>query len=244
MQNTAKPSAELALKTLPRPLYDAITRIFAASLQDVALVGGTALAGFYAGHRRSDDIDLFVKTDEAKKAAVLAVESLRSIGATIDVQTHSAHYYRAICEWNSHRFTADVVLDPNLFAVGRFQKTGSMVIADMDTLLKMKIATLVSRCSEKDLYDLIWLFERQTELDIKTLLTQGQQIDAGVSVESLLISLSGSILKRESCDFGINRSASEIYGQVNNFRKNMILTLREYDLKQTDAPLKQALKMK
>ena len=47
------------------------------------LVGGTALAGYYAGHRRSDDLDLFVRDEAACRAAVLAVKSLVTLGAGI-----------------------------------------------------------------------------------------------------------------------------------------------------------------
>ena len=38
------------------------------------LVGGTALAGFYAGHRRSDDLDLFVGSPAAQAGIVAGME--------------------------------------------------------------------------------------------------------------------------------------------------------------------------
>ena len=54
-----KPESGLAAEVLPPPLYRALTHVFAQGIDGAMLVGGTALAGYYAGHRRSDDLDLF-----------------------------------------------------------------------------------------------------------------------------------------------------------------------------------------
>ena len=43
------------------------------------------------------------------------------------------------------------------------------MVATAETLLKMKAATLVSRASEKDLYDLAWFFEQDEQLDVARL---------------------------------------------------------------------------
>ena len=62
---------------LPFPLLQALRHVFAQGLNDCVLVGGTALAGFYAGHRRSDDLDLFTGSATAFTQAVLAVRVQR-----------------------------------------------------------------------------------------------------------------------------------------------------------------------
>ncbi len=76
-----KPQSRLAADVLPAPLHRALRHVFAQGLSGSMLVGGTALAGYYAGHRRSDDLDLFTKDDLSQAAAVLAVKSLRNTGA-------------------------------------------------------------------------------------------------------------------------------------------------------------------
>ena len=68
-----QPDLSLARRVLPAPLLRALQHVFAQGLSGCMLVGGTALAGFYAGHRRSDDLDLFTETGEDQSAAVLAV---------------------------------------------------------------------------------------------------------------------------------------------------------------------------
>lgn len=65
MELATLPRAELAARFLPAPLWRGLSHVFAQGLSDTMLVGGTALAGFYAGHRRSDDLDLFVGTAES-----------------------------------------------------------------------------------------------------------------------------------------------------------------------------------
>ena len=84
------------------------------------------------------------------------------------------------------------MLDPNLFAVGSGSEADDgVMVADLDTLLKMKAATLVSRASEKDLYDLSWIFAHHRLLDLPALIGLGQEVDGGMNGEGLLISLVG-----------------------------------------------------
>ena len=61
METVRQPDSSLAAQILPPPLYRALTHLSAQDLNGVMLVGGTALAGYYAGHRRSDDLDLFTE---------------------------------------------------------------------------------------------------------------------------------------------------------------------------------------
>jgi predicted nucleotidyltransferase component of viral defense system len=236
------PDVKIAKQVLPGPLLKAIEHVFSKNLSGVALVGGTALAGFYAGHRRSDDLDLFVADEFSKMAAILAVESLRDIGTQLTVQTKSAHYYRCFCRLDGHSFTVDVVMDANLFQVGQFHSLGHVHVAQLPTLFKMKIATLVSRCSEKDLFDLIWLFDHFPDQKILEVLKVGKEVDSGISIENILISLTGSILREEACDFGIQDNKSDVFKKIQQFKKQLIILFREQGSGETDAPLKQAVK--
>src|SRR5690606_15459509 len=151
----------------PKPLWEAIEFVFGQSLSGSALAGGTCLAGFYAGHRRSDDMDLFVRDQLSFKATVLAVKELTKKNYNILDEMQSQQYYHALLKHHKHSFTVDVVLDENLFRVGQFiELKNHIVVASLETLLKMKAATLVSRCSEKDLFDLCWLFDKFPQMTI------------------------------------------------------------------------------
>lgn len=218
-----QPNSSLAATTLPGPLYDALVHVFAQGIAGCMLVGGTALAGYYAGHRRSDDLDLFAGDGGALKATVLAVQSLRSLGGAFDELQNTRQFYAASCNLQEHRFTIQVVLDANLFRVGSaIEAADGVCVAGLETLLKMKAATLLSRCSEKDLYDLKWLFERFPALNTRELVPLGAEIDGGMNAESLLISLAGAPLQLESCDFSHSLSAEEVFAEIRPLKQRLM----------------------
>jgi hypothetical protein len=186
------------------------------------LVGGTALAGYYFGHRRSDDLDLFVKDEDAHRASSLAVKSLRNLGTQIEQVLSSSQFFKVTCVLDRHAFTVDVVLDANLHLFGKSEVAGDGVaVASLETLLRQKAATLVSRCSEKDLYDLIWLFRANPDIDFPKLIELGSQIDGGLTAESALTSLAGTELSRSSCDFSRTQTADQVFKQVSSLKKSL-----------------------
>ncbi|PIT98776.1 MAG: hypothetical protein COT74_13865 [Bdellovibrionales bacterium CG10_big_fil_rev_8_21_14_0_10_45_34] len=230
MERNPEPSLDLAKKTLPAQLFAALEHVFSKRIYDTVLVGGTALSGFYAGHRRSDDLDLFTKSEKAQIATVKAVGSLTELGAILISERESAFFYDSTWSLRKHDFTAQVVLDERLFAVGSFSDVGSIKIADLKTIFKMKAATLVSRCSEKDLYDLMWLFERFSEFEIKDLIESGNEVDGGVNTENMFASVAGTILRLEACDFALDKSIrpQETYQRLLQFQKELKAQLFAY----------------
>ena len=202
MEVSKKPRLDLAKKTLPEALFRSLVFLFEQGLQDCMLVGGTALAGFYAGHRKSDDLDLFVAHPQAFKATILAVMALKQKDIELEEGIKTPQYYRTTCQAQDHSFTVDVVLDPGFFEVGSYiQLKNKVCVATLETLLMTKIATLVSRCSEKDLYDLVWLFRECHLNDWHALIDLGRKIDSGVQIESILLSILGTEPKASACGF-------------------------------------------
>lgn len=224
-----EPQSSLAARVLPVPLYRALTHVFSQGVSGCTLVGDTALAGYYAGHRRSDDLDLFVEDDISQRATVLAVKSLREFGANLGDERTSAHFYHATCHLDGHDFTAQVVLDSNLFEVGSMLRADDgVVVADPHTLLKMKAATLVSRGGEKDLYDLLWLFDQENELDVPTLIALGTEIDGGMNAEALLTSLVATELHKSACDFSLTQKADEVFADVTRLQKTLVRSVETF----------------
>lgn len=229
MDLARKPKSSLANRVLPPPLYKALTHVFAQEISGCMLVGGTALSGYYAGHRRSDDLDLFTRDSPSQTAAVVAARSLRGIGTAFTEERNSAGFYHATCRLDGHDFTAQVVLDPNLFEIGSAIKADDGVaVADLATLLKMKAATLVSRGAEKDLYDLLWLFAQDRELDIPTLVALGSEIDGGMNAEALLINLVGTELRESACGFSLTEAPDVVFRKVTRLRKALIQGLDRF----------------
>jgi hypothetical protein len=231
-----KPESRLAAEVLPPPLHRALGHVFSQRIDGVMLVGGTALAGYYAGHRRSDDLDLFTDGAPAQRAAVLSVKTLAEIGGSLSNERSSARFYHATCRLDGLDFTVQVVEDENLFAVGRgVEADDGVLVADLQTLLKMKAATLVGRASEKDLYDLSWLFDQERQLDVATLIALGKEIDAGMDGEAVLISLVGTPMRESACDFSLTQSAAEVLAEVTRVREGLIRGF-EGHLRQRPAP--------
>ncbi len=232
MRFTEKPRFDLAKQMLPKGLFEALSLLFSNKLQGCALVGGTALAGFYAAHRKSDDLDLFTESAVSQKATVLAVESLQEKGVVLSDVFRTAQYFRAIAVYLKHNFTIDIVQDSNLFRVGKFYTLEKNIcVADLKTLLKTKSATLVSRCSEKDLFDLLWIFEHlEEDLNIPDIIEYGKEIDLGLNGESLLISLGGAILNKSACGF-TGEEASEkdkVFSRITAFQKELIKGISQW----------------
>lgn len=244
------PKDSMSTKSIPEAIRKAAQHIFLNCGEGVWLVGGTALAGYYAEHRRSDYIDLFTDGPESQCTAVLAVKSLQNIGATFSNEKQTPLYYRVEVRLLDHSFTIDVVLDEHLHKIGKAHRTNDSVhVADIQTLLAMKVATLISRCSEKDLFDLDWLSENVKELSGNDLIELGKKVDGGVSVETLLISIKGAILKKEACNFLLHRSkitVDDVYRKISRLQKKFVNLLLEYERHLPPTPetktLKQAFK--
>jgi hypothetical protein len=104
----------------------------------------------------------------------------------------------------------------------------------------MKAATLVSRASEKDLFDLIWLFAVHPDLPLSAFLARGKSFDAGLSFESVLLSLQTARLEEHACGFGIapEDTPRAIFEQVSALRKSLLRQLSEtLHGQRTDHPL-------
>lgn len=237
------PFPQLSQQALPLALAKALKNIFSEVGEKVWLVGGTALAGFYAEHRRSDDLDLFAGNEVAYKGALHAVRSLKNKGAIFLNESTSPLYYHALIKFLDHQFTLDIVLDKHLHRVGKGIKAKDNIwVADINTLLATKIGTLVSRCSEKDLFDLDWFLGQIPEYKIENLIEIGNQIDAGLNLETLLISLQGAILKKEACHFLLPHSpitVDQAYNKITTLQKTLIQKLLDY---QKNLPLSQEAK--
>ena len=206
MEDSSRFDPSLADRVLPSPLLQSLRHVFAQGTGDCILVGGTALAGFYAGHRCSDDLDLFTGNPHAFTQTVLAVRSLRTIGVELEERNRSNQYCRAVCYHDELAFTVDVVLDEHVVGMTETNTAGGVVVAGLPALLAMKAAALVSRCSEKDLYDLLWLCNAFAKRELPELIELARHVDGGVNGESLVYRIGSTELDRDACGFADRKS--------------------------------------
>ncbi len=225
---------------LPPPLLQALRHVFAQRISGCMLVGGTALAGFYAGHRRSDDLDLFTGSAAAFTETVLAVRTLRSLGVELVEAAHSNQYFRAVCHHRELSFTVDVVHDEHVFGITCTNRSGDVVVAGLSGLLAMKAATLVSRCSEKDLYDLIWLCNAFPDRALTDLIELARTVDGGVTGETLVYSIGSTRLERDACGFAVEFgvSAAAVFRQVTAFQRDLLTSLDRHLTRGATSPLR------
>ena len=152
-------------------------------------------------------------------------------GARFGKEFKSRQYFKTTSFFQNHNFTIDVVLDENFFTFAGYKKIEyGFVVADLQTILMTKISTLLSRCSEKDFYDLIWLLRYFPKISFAEIINLGQKIDAGFNGESLLLSIHGSNIKEESCGFAAKQGVSSkaVFGQIISFKKKMEKALSLY----------------
>jgi hypothetical protein len=242
MANSA--SLEIAEQVLPRGLLATLTLLFDSPFEGAMLVGGTALAGFYASHRRSDDLDIFTSSELDFAEARRRVEDLVKHGVELTQQHSSPHFHRSVARHHDYSFTVDVVRDENLFRVGAAHLAGNIRVADLCTLMMTKAATLVSRCSEKDLFDLLWLDKHFEPATPERLLMLGQEIDGGMDAESVLMSLAGAQLSEKSCHFGLREADGprSIFNSVVEFKQSLEQAFARYLETLPMPPLGHALK--
>ncbi|MCC6555986.1 MAG: nucleotidyl transferase AbiEii/AbiGii toxin family protein [Polyangiaceae bacterium] len=150
------------LTPLQRDLLDA----FFAREQRLFLTGGGALAGFYLGHRTTEDLDLFtLPGPDLGDAARALDEAARSLGATAVPRTTYQDFRRILVQRGEETCVVDLVVD-RAPAVDR-EKTsfGTVIVDTMREIAANKITTLLSRSEIKDLVDLVALTESGIDLD-------------------------------------------------------------------------------
>ncbi len=226
---TIKPQLHIIPNSVPRPLVDVIHKLAPNLTRKTWLVGGTALSAYYFGHRRSDVLDLFAADTQSFTNTVNAVRALVKDGVTLADESRTPLYYRASATYKGHAFTIDVVLDELIHSVGHATETGDgLWVPDLDTLFAMKASTLVSRASEKDLFDLDHLLHLLKSWNVELIMNAGQLIDGGLDVETLLISLKGARLRQEACAFLLPDSkitVAQAFHKIIALRDRLVLLL-------------------
>jgi nucleotidyltransferase AbiEii toxin of type IV toxin-antitoxin system len=150
------------LTPLQRDLLDA----FFAREHRLFLTGGGALAGFYFGHRTTEDLDLFAPPGlDLGEAARALDEAARSLGATAAPKTTHPDFRRLIVRRNDETCVVDLVVD-RAPAVDPIKSAfGPIRVDTMREIAANKITTLLGRSEAKDLVDLVVLADSGVDLD-------------------------------------------------------------------------------
>jgi hypothetical protein len=159
MDSSPRPSC---LTPLQSDLLDAIF----ARERRLFLTGGGALAGFYLGHRTTEDLDLFTPPGpDLADAAHALDEAARSLGATAVPRTTYVDFRRVLVQRGDETCVVDLVVDRAPPVDHEKTSFGAVIVDTKREIAANKITTLLSRSELKDLVDIVALVESGIDLD-------------------------------------------------------------------------------
>lgn len=171
------------------------------------LTGGAALAGFYLGHRRTEDLDLFTLENEIDNGVRLVYDVAASIGATVQSIQTAPDFRRFLVDRANESVVIDLVREYVFQVNSNKPVVNGVRIDSAEEILANKLCTLLSRSEVRDLID-VYELER-SGLDIVTALEHAGKKDSGMTAGQLAWVL-GQIELGERFEVDGNLSSSEL----------------------------------
>lgn len=150
------------------PLQRDLLAAFFAREQRFILTGGGggALAGFYLGHRDTDDLDLFGTPGlDLEDAARSLDAAARAAGATLSTLRAFPDFRREIARRGEEQCVVDLVIDRAPSVDPAKATFGTVRVDTLREIAANKICTLLSRSEIKDLVDMEALVNAGVDLD-------------------------------------------------------------------------------
>ena len=168
------------LSALQRELVDA----FFSEPSAFFLTGGAALAGYYLGHRSTDDLDLFSPPVESMEFAVQRLRRASSaIGGTVEGMQEAPEFRRFVVERATEVTLVDLVIDRAPQLLVEKVMLGKVRIDPEREIVANKITALMGRTAPRDLVDLFALLDRGHTLEAA--LTDARVKDAAADPATL-----------------------------------------------------------
>lgn len=150
------------LNPLQRELVDA----FFSEPSAFFLTGGAALAGYYLGHRFTDDLDLFSPPIESME---LAVQRLRrataTVGGIVEAVQEAPEFRRFIVRRAEEMTLVDLVIDRAPQLIADKPLIGQVRIDSEREIAANKVTAMLGRTAPRDLVDLFALLDRGHTLE-------------------------------------------------------------------------------
>jgi hypothetical protein len=122
------------------------------------LTGGAALAGFYLGHRTTDDLDLFTTQDQAfERGRFVLADVAAAIGGELAVRQDAPGFKRLVLTRGDEGLVIDLVKDTGPQLHPDKLVRDHIVLDPADEILANKLTALVGRAEERDLVDVMFL---------------------------------------------------------------------------------------
>ncbi len=168
------------LTTLQR---DLLLEFFARE-QRFFLTGGAALAGFYLGHRETEDLDFFSGPGPDLADAVRAIEmAAEACGAQVSSLRTFPEFRRLLVARKDERCVVDLVIDRAPVVDAAKAVRGSIRVDTLREIAANKLCTVLNRSEAKDLVDLQHLLSEG--IDLRQGLADAEWKDAGMNPATL-----------------------------------------------------------
>ncbi len=122
------------------------------------LTGGAALAGYYLGHRTTDDLDLFTTDDDAfERGRFVLADVANALSGRLEIRQDTPRFLRTVLTCGDDALVVDLVRDLQYQLHSQKLERDGILVDPADEIMANKLTTLVSRAEERDLVDVFCL---------------------------------------------------------------------------------------
>lgn len=147
------------------------------------LTGGAALAEYHLGHRGTEDLDLFTRSNLLDEGDACLAAVAREICAEIESLRTAPDFRRRLVRRGDESVVVDLVLDRTPHGDEPQQRHGEVIVDPPGEILANKLCTLLSRAELRDLVDVLVL--ERAGYDLERALILATQKDAGMTPAQL-----------------------------------------------------------
>lgn len=145
------------------------------------LTGGTALAGFYFGHRTSIDLDLFTLSPLPRDDLHSFMTAIASAeGGEFTLRTEAPTIITGFIKTKGSTLKVDLVQDVPIH-VGDFNVVDAIRVDALENIGANKITAAYGRLDPKDFIDLYWILEIDQSMRFDDLLADAKKKDIGIT---------------------------------------------------------------
>ncbi len=141
------------MKSTLNDLQNDFLREFFSRENHFYLTGGAALVGFYFGHRKTEDLDLFTLENEIENGFAIVRDVAKTLDATIEAIITSPDFRRLLVKRGNEAVVVDLVRE-YVFQLEPEKPIINGIRVDLpEEILANKLCTLLSRSEIRDLVD-------------------------------------------------------------------------------------------
>lgn len=148
------------------------------------LSGGAALVGFYLGHRKTEDLDLFTLEHEIENGVFILKEVAKSLSVEVEAIQTSPDFQRFLLKRKDETIVVDLIRE-SVYQITHEKSTINGVRIDSpQEILANKLCTLLSRSEIRDLVDVYYL--ERAGFRIEDVISEARKKDRGLTGAQLV----------------------------------------------------------